>query len=357
MGSVTATQAEALLGQCRAPLRALRAGLALLCLVGSAQAAAADEIGDFYRGKQITFTVGFAAGETYDTYARVAAPYLTRHLPGNPVIVVQNMPGVTSLKAADYLYQAAPRDGTSIGILSQTVALAQATRNAAAHYDAARFSWIGRLVPVLQFLTVWQTAPVQTIADATQHELIVAATSPSGMTGMVPKLLNQLAGTRFKIILGYPGLLDGIAAMEKGEVQAASASLWELYTARADLVRAGKLRVLVQFTDKRAAEFPDVPAIGELGRSADDRRILALYGSTASLGRAIMAPPALPPARLAALRGAFDAMVADPDFIADMKKHEMPLEPLGGAVLQQAVAESLDLSPALAERAASLLKQ
>lgn len=173
--------------------RALTMVAAVTASVAVASGAAAQSTEAFYKGKSLDLIVGYAAGDTYDIYSRLAARHLSRYIPGAPTVVVRNMQGVGSLKAANYMYSQAPQDGSSIAMVGQGVALDQLVQNTAVQFDARQFNWVGRMVPVIQFVVVWHTSPVKTLQDAMKEEVVIAATSPTGATGTLPRLLNRLA--------------------------------------------------------------------------------------------------------------------------------------------------------------------
>jgi tripartite-type tricarboxylate transporter receptor subunit TctC len=344
----------------RANLRLWRA-LAMTAAVAAACAAAsgasAQSAESFYKGKNIDLIVGYAAGDTYDIYSRLAARHLPKYLPGNPTVVVRNMQGVGSLKAANYMYAQAPQDGSSIGMVGQGLALDQLVENPAAQFDARQFNWVGRMVPVIQFVVVWHTAPAKTLEDVMKQEVVVAATSPTGATGTVPRLLNRLAGTKFKIIHGYPGVSGLMLAMERGETQAATASAQMLLFSKPELLAKPLVSVLVQYSKGRSALFPDVPALGEFGKTDDDKHILGLYGSTTELGRAFLAPPKVPADRMKVLRAGFDGMMKDATFLEEAKKASLEVDALDGDGVAKIVHETLDVTPDFAKRVAAALAE
>lgn len=336
----------------RAMRRVASAACLTVLVIGSAAAAQADAVSDFYGNKQIAFTVGFEAGETYDIYARLAAAHLARHIPGTPTIIVRNMPGVGGIKSASYMANQAPKDGTAIGMSTQSLALEQALKNPAINFDVRDLSWIGRLAPILQFIVVTQTSPVKTFEQVKETPVILAATSPSGMTYVIPQVLNRLAGSQFKIIAGYAGTSGALLAFERHEVEAATMTVTNLLIDKADWLTEKRISVLVSNTDERYHNLPDVPSMVEVGKGPEEKQILALYSSTAKLGRAIMAPPKIPADRLAALRKAFDDMTRDPEFVAEVQKRKLvEFEPMSGEELQKSIATVLDISPAAMERA------
>ena len=318
------------------------ATVAASCAVAVGASAQSPEA--FYKGKNIDLIVGYAAGDTYDIYARLAARHLSRYIPGAPTVGVRNMQGVGGLKAANYMYSQAPQDGSSIAMVGQGVALDQLVENTAVQFDARQFNWVGRMVPVIQFV-VWHTSPVKTLQDAMKEEVVIAATSPTGATGTVPRLLNRLAGTKFKIIHGYPGISGLMLAMERGETQAASASAQMLLFSKPELLAKPLVSVLVQYSKSRSALFPDVPALGEFGKTEDDKHILALYGATTDLGRAMLAPPKVPTDRMKALRAGFDGMMKDTAFLDEAKKASLEVDPLDGEGVAKIIHETLDVTP------------
>jgi tripartite-type tricarboxylate transporter receptor subunit TctC len=307
---------------------------------------------DFFRGKQIALLVGFNPGGTYDVYSRTIAEWLPRYLPGAPPVVVQNMPGVGGAKAANYLYSQASRDGLTIGMVSQAMALGQAIHDPTARYDASQFGWIGRVTPVVEMSVTWRTSPVKTIQDAMAHSATMASTGAGSTPYIMPLVLNRIVGTKFKLVRGYPGTTGGLLAMEQGEVEGAYATAENLLIEKPKWLKEKLVNVLVQYSQARHPAFREVPTMVELGRSEDDRKVLALFGSTAEIGRSILAPPGLSPARLATLRSGFDAMVSDPAFKAELVKRNMEFGPLSGLELQALIRRTLQISPEVAERAA-----
>jgi tripartite-type tricarboxylate transporter receptor subunit TctC len=306
--------------------------------------------------KPIDLIVGYNAGDTYDIYSRLAARYLPRYLPGHPTIVVRNMQGVGSLKAANYLYAQGPRDGSTIGMVGQGIALDQLVKNPAVQFDARRFSWIGRMVPVIQFVVAWHTSPAKSLTDVMKEPLTIAATSSTGAPGTVPRLLNRMAGTKFKMVYGYKGLSSLMLAMERGETQAATASAQMLLFSRPELLGKPLVSVLVQYSKHRSELFPNVPALGEFGRTEEEKRVLQLYGSTTEFGRSLLAPPGVPPDRVRILRSAFDSMMKDPELLAEAKKAKLEVGALDGEGVAKIVHETVDVPPALAKAVADALQ-
>jgi tripartite-type tricarboxylate transporter receptor subunit TctC len=309
---------------------------------------------DFYKDKQIALIIGYNPGGTYDLYSRIAATILPRYIPGNPTIVPKNMPGVGSVKAANYLAGQASKDGLTIGMIGQQLALTQALRDAAVAYDMRKFSWIGRLTAIVEATVVWHTSPTKTLQDAMKRETVLAGTSAGATSDVMPTLMNKLAGTKFKIVKGYRGTTGSLLAMERGETEGAHTTIESILISKADWLREKKVAVLVQYATERHHAFPHVPVMVEFGKTPEDKQILTLFGSTADIGRSLMAPPGVPEERLAILRKAFAAMVADPKFKAEMEKRRMEIGALSGADLQKRITTTLDISPATAQRAIEL---
>lgn len=311
---------------------------------------------DFYGKTDITMIVGFNPGGTYDLYARLAAKHLPRHIPGNPNIIVKNVPGVGSLKAANFLYKQAPRDGATIGVVSQTVALQQVLKHPAVRYNAKEFRFLGRFTQSTEITIVWHTAPVKTLEDAKKRKVVIGATSPRSSTDTNHRLMNVIAGTKFDIVHGYKGTNGILHAIERGEVQGGLSVLQNLVVRKPGWIRDGKIRILVQYTQERHPRLPDVPAMVEFGDTKEDKEVLSLFGGTAAVGRSLMAPPGIPADRLKALRAAFLAMTRDPAVVAEMKSKNMELDPLSGDKLQALIDKTFNISPEAAARAAAARK-
>jgi len=327
----------------------LRQALAAALLVLSAGSSAAQQ--EMFAGKTITIYVGYTAGGSYDLYGRLAARHLGAHLPGHPAVVVQNMPGAGSLKAANYLYEVAPRDGTALGVVVESTALEQALANPAAQYDAAKFTYVGRLATSNNVFMMWHSAKVQSLEDAKRAAALLAGTGPGSIAETIPRLTNALIGTRFKLISGYPASTEAMLAMERGEVDGSSSSWAAVKVGKQDWLKDRKIRIILQTTPERSPELPDAPSLGEIGSSAQDRQVFALYASGSAIGRSLIAPPGIAAERVAALREGFDAMVKDADFIADVRKLDVELDPLPGAAVAQLIERTLSVPAAVRERA------
>jgi tripartite-type tricarboxylate transporter receptor subunit TctC len=334
--------------------RIVCAGLALaLALPGSALAQSADQ---FYKGKTLNLYIGFAAGGSYDFYGRLLARHMGKHLPGQPNVVAQSMPGAGSFKAANFLYAVAPKDGTAFGIVSQTMALEEALGTPGIQYKSADFNWIGRVTNIIEITLTWETSKAKTVQDAMSNVTPVASTGPGSPSMGYPLLLNALAGTKFKVITGYPGSTDGMLAMERGEVDGALTSWNTLKTQKQDWLQNKKINLLVQYTFERSPELPNVPTIVELGKSAEDRQMLAFYASGGEIGRSFLATPGIPADRVKALRAAFDATMADAEFKGEIQKTNSEYNPLPGDRVQKLILDMAKASPQMIERMSAYLR-
>jgi tripartite-type tricarboxylate transporter receptor subunit TctC len=328
--------------------------LAAVALVGMPAPAAAQ---DFYRGKVVRVIVGFPAGGGFDLLARLLAEHLPRHIPGEPKIIVENMPGATTARAASYVYNVAPQDGSVLGIFHQGLLANQILDVQAGDFDVTRFNWIGRMGTQLSVGLAWHASGAKTIEDAKRTELIFGATTPTATSAMVPRALNALAGTRFKIVTGYQGSSDMYLAMERGETHGLATGVWyDLSRGHADWLKDRKISVLFQISNKRGrSDLASVPALPEFASADDDRKILELLASTEDMGRSFAAGPNVPADRVALLRAGFARMMADPEFLKDAAARNYELGFLPGEELQALVATIGRFPPELAAKAKKAL--
>ena len=334
--------------------RTFAAAVTLAALIpGAAMAQSAEQ---FYKGKNVNLYIGFAAGGSYDYYGRLVSRYMGRHLPGQPTVVAQAMPGAGSFKAANYIYNVAPKDGTAMGIVSQTMALEEALQTPGIQYKSAEFNWIGRLTNIIEVTLTWETSKAKTVQDAMQYETPVASTGPGSPSMGYPLLVNAVAGTKFKIITGYPGSTDGMLAMERGEVDGALTSWNTLKVSKQNWLQGKKINILIQYTFERSPELPNVPTIIEMGKSEQDKQMLAFYASGGEIGRSFLATPGIPADRVKAMRAAFDATMQDADFKAEIDKSKSEFNPLPGDQVQKLILEMAKAPPAVIERMQAVLR-
>jgi tripartite-type tricarboxylate transporter receptor subunit TctC len=323
--------------------------LVFAALAVSASAALAQEVS--YKGKTIRVILGYAAGGGYDAYGRLLAKHYGKHLPGHPNVIIQNMPGAGSVTAATYLYGPAPRDGTVVAIVAGELIQSKALGEPVA-FDVSKYKFVGRLVPTYNFGVVSASAPATTVEGAREKEVILASSGPSAPNVRIPTALNRLTGTKFKLILGYEGSSKGLLAVERGEVDGLGAtSLTSLTQHLGHWIKDGKLKFLWTTALNPVPGMPDVKPAWEFGLTDEDKRVLRLLTSASDFGRAIWAPPNLPEEHLKAHRAAFNAMVKDPEFLADGKAWELELEPATGERLEEIVVEVASASEELLVKA------
>lgn len=325
------------------------ATLGVVALAAVSSAAAPATAAETFAGKQITMIVGYSAGGGFDFFARLVARHYGRYIAGNPTIVVQNMPGASSVKAANFLYNVAPKDGTMIGALGSTLALNKLLGRPA-KYEPAKFYWIGRIAAGDTVGILWHTTGVKTMAEAEKKQIIWAAGSPMGPTMMTAVAMNKLNGTKFKIIKGYKGSARMLSAMERGEAEGTVIGWAALQKRKGYLLKENKLNIFYFMGYERNADLPNVPTLIESAKTPEARQIFKLLTSREIVGRNFSAPPGIPAARGAALRLGFDRMVKDKAFLDDIKKRKILINPMSGAELQQVVVDVMATDAALAKK-------
>src|ERR1700730_3201070 len=275
--------------------------------------AAADDVADFYRGKRINLVVGYGTGGGYDLYARMLGRFLGDHIPGKPAIIAQNMPGAGSRGAANWLYKVAPRDGTVIATLGQTTPADQALGEPGIQFDVRKFNWIGNMVVVNNIMFVSVATGIKTIDDAKKKVLTIGATGASSPSVLYPQVSNNLLGTKFKIVSGYPGGGDINLAVERREVDGRGSDSWaSMKSTHPDWLRDHAINILFQVGPRRESDLPDVPLWTELAANEAQRQVLDILSADVSVGRPIVTAPEVPADRVKALRQAFDETMRDP---------------------------------------------
>ncbi|HWG05150.1 MAG TPA: tripartite tricarboxylate transporter substrate-binding protein, partial [Beijerinckiaceae bacterium] len=302
-------------------MKALRfAAIGIALLAGSIHASA-QSVADFYRGKQIRMMIGAPAGGGYDAVGRMIAAVMGKHVPGNPTFVVENIGTAAGLVMANTLYNTAPKDGTAIGLPTSAIPLEPRlkllTRNGGtASFDIGKLGWIGSAAQQPQVLFVWHEAPAKTAADLKTTKILMGTLAVGSDSYILPLMMNEVMGAKMELVPGYEGFADTLVAIERGEIQGHSAGLANLMSARPDWLADGKVRMLIQFGRERLPELPDVPTAAELASTDLDRQMLQFYSLKYNMAYTLIAPPGVPPDRLAALRAAFDATMKDPEYIA-----------------------------------------
>jgi tripartite-type tricarboxylate transporter receptor subunit TctC len=307
---------------------------------------------DFYRGKQIRLVVSSGPAGVYDTFARLIARFLPAHLPGQPTIIVQNMPGASGLRAANYLYNSAPRDGTVFAAVHNGVPTAPFEEPKQAHFDVNKLSWIGSISEDPFVGYVWHTAPVQAYEDAKKSQLVIGSASVNSMGAKMALFSNAVFGTKFKLVIGYESASKVKLALEQGELHGTFANSWsDLKTQQPDWIRDRKVTIIIQHGYHKDRELPDVPLIIDQVKNDADRQALDLLLERQRFARPYVGPPGLPPERLALLRRAFDATMKDPDFVKNAHAARLPVEsPMTGEQLTEEIARLSATPLAVMER-------
>ncbi len=335
----------------RRGLAAAIAAMALFCAAPSQ----AQSVAAFYRGKTLRMLVGYGPAGGYDIYGRLVAEFLPRHLPGNPLIITQNMPGAGSFVAAKYIYEVAPKDGTVFGSLAQTLALDSMT-NTGARIDVAKMPYLGRVVTNIDVGAALPNIGIRSFEDVRAKPYTVGASGGGSTTVLFPTALAAYAGAKFKLVRGYGGSSDILLAMERGEVDIVGAyGLPGILVSHPGWLK-GEATILYQASLKRHRFLPDVPTLPELALSDEGRDVLRAAASTGEIGRSILTTPGVPPERLAALRGAFAAMLADPAFLAACEQRNLMIDGSSGEEIDQIVRDTLRLPRIVAEKIGQMMQ-
>ena len=317
-------------------------GLAVPALADSAPSPA-----DFFKGKTITIVTSTGPGGTYDLAARLVARFMPRYIPGNPTMVVQNMPGGGNVVATNYMYSIAPKDGTAIATIHAAMPLHQVLDGRGVRFDASQFNWLGSTGPQNEVIIVWHTAGVTNIQQAMEKQVILGGTGEGSGIFIIPMAMNNVLGTKFKMVIGYTSSEDVNLAMERGEVQARAFSMGSIVAQHSDWISQKKIAIIAQAGAKREKDIPDVPLLTELAKTDEQKQILQLVSSAPGLGQPFVAPPGVPADRLAVLRHAFDEALKDKDLLAEVAKLHFDIDPMNGeevaAIARQTIAAPPDI--------------
>lgn len=323
-------------------------------LVASTAGARCDEA-EFYKGKNITVLIGYAAGGTYDATARLLSRHMGRHIPGNPTVLAQNLPGSGGIKAILNLYSVSPRDGTVLGMLARSYAIEPSFNPQMAKYDPSRFIPIGSTSKEVSVGVVWNTRGVKTLDDLQTQQITAGATGVTDDTGRFPTLIQKLTGSKIKVVTGYPGGNDVTMAMERGEVDSRIGWSWGSLKSRSKAwIDEKKVNVLIQMALQKAPDLPDVPLIMDFAKTDVDKKALELLFSPQMSAWPLIAPPEVPKERVEILRRAFDATMKDPAFLADAEKMQIEIDPVSGETMQNIVTRIATFDRAVIDRAIEL---
>jgi tripartite-type tricarboxylate transporter receptor subunit TctC len=300
---------------------------------------------DFYKGKTITIVVGFGPGGGYDLTARLLARHMGRYIPGSPTIVVSNMPGASGIKSVNYLYAIAPRDGTVFGTFHSASPFYETMRMSGVQYKSAELSWIGNVSRSVNAVAVWHATGVRSLEDAKRTTVIMAAIAGGGIMDTYPRVLNNLFGTKFRIVSGYEGTNAVNIAIERGEVEGGTTAWNTWKVARPQWIKERKIIPLVQIGPEKDAELAQVPLLHELAQNEEQQQMFRLISGNVAMERPFTAPPKIPSDRLEILRRAFDQTTKDPAFLADALRMQSDVSPQTGEAVQ-AIVTSIVSTPA-----------
>ncbi|MDP2358790.1 MAG: tripartite tricarboxylate transporter substrate-binding protein [Beijerinckiaceae bacterium] len=313
--------------------------------------AQADSVRDFYAGKTISIITSTGQASTYTTYAQLVAEFLGRHIPGTPNIIVQTMPGAGGVRAASHMAHVAPQDGSVLATVHETLPIAQVLKPESVKFDMSKFRYIGVMSMITSTLTVAGNSPATTIAGAREKEVILGSTGPGSITHQLPTLLNNMYGTKFKLVAGYQAMGDMTIAIERGELHGRAGSLVGWTQTRAKEVAEGKFVHMLQVNLKKDPGLPDVPLLVDMARNDRERTILEFISASAVVGRSIFAPPGTPEDRVIALRKAFEAMIVDPRFLEAAAKRNHEIHPVSAADVEKAILRTVSVPKDIANEA------
>ncbi len=317
-----------------------------LALAFAPSLARADAVSDFYKGRQMIMILSADAGGGYGSYANAFAPYLSAHIPGKPKIVVEYMPGAGGLRAMNYLYSAAPKDGSVIALVHSSVPYAPVYGMSQAKFDPRKFNWIGSINATSGICVAWHTSNIKTWNDLFTKQYLVGSSGAGSQMETIPAMLNKLFGTKIKIISGYKGGNEVYLAMERGEVAGRCGGLISsINSTRPDWFEQKKVSVPIQISLERDPMFPDSPALIEFAKDARTKQILQLVLAPMAMDRPILMPPGVPADRVAALKAAFHDAVNDPAFLADAKKQRIEVKEVSGEKVAQLLANAFGMPP------------
>ena len=340
-----------------------RASLAIVALLqvtivssASFSSAHAQDAAAFFKGRNVNMEIGYTAGGGYDVYARLIARFMGKHIPGNPLVLPKNMPGAGSLRLANWLYTAAPKDGTEIATIGRGIAFDPMLGNHNAQFDPAKFTWLGSATNEVSVCVVWHDAGISKFEELYAKPMTVGGTGGGADTDVFPQILNSVLGTKMKVIAGYPGGNDVNLAMERGEVQGRCGWSWSsLQATHKDWLTQKRIVVLVQLALSKHPGLPDVPLVTDLAKTDEQKQILKLVFARQVMGRPYLAPPGVPRERAEALRKAFQDTMKDKDFVADADTAQLEVNPVIGPDIEKLVKEVYQTPPAIAAKVAQIL--
>jgi tripartite-type tricarboxylate transporter receptor subunit TctC len=331
-------------------------GMVCCLAAGSPLPAQAQSVEEFYRAHPVNLLIGFPVANAYDTYGRAVARHLGKHIPGNPTVIAVNRPGAGSLTAANFLYNAAPKDGATIATFNRSVPLEPLMGNSTARFDAKKFNWLGSVGNEVSVCVGWHTSAVKNWNDLLTKDFVAGAASMSADTGVFAQVLKNVFGARIKIITGYPGGAEMSLAMEKGEIDGRCGWSWSgVKSQKPEWIADRQINILAQLGLQKSSELPDVPLIMELAANDDQRQILKVIFSRQEFAWPFAAPPDIPDDRKQALLAAFAATLKDPDFLDDAKKIQIDVNPISGAAVEKLIGDLYETPEAVTAKVRAIV--
>ena len=328
----------------------------VLALAFAAVPASAQTPEQYYRNRQVTMLIASGVGGGYDAYARAFARHIGRHIPGNPTIVPRNVPGAGGLAGTSMLYNNSARDGSVFAALTNGIAMDPLFGTSANRFDAMRLNWLGSIGKLESICVTWHESPIRSIEQARTQEIVVGSAGATSNTGMMPRVVNEFIGTRFRVVGGYTEGTGTTLALENGEIQGiCGISYTTLKAARPTWFRDNQLNVILQIGLRKLPDLPGVPNLLDLMTDEEDKRVLELILVRQEMGRPFAMPPETPAGRVAALRRAFDATVRDPAFLAEAARLQLEVDPLTGAEIETLLRAAYAAPRPIVERAARLV--
>ena len=329
--------------------------LTVLMMLGIVPASSADGVETFYRGKSLRMAIGYSSGGGYDAFARMLARFMGKHIPGEPTIVAQNMPGAGSLLATNWLYNAAPRDGTVIGAINRGIAFEPLTGGQGVQFEPLKFGWLGSLGKEVNVTLAWHTSATKKADDLFKRGLIAGGTGSGADSAIYPALMNKLLGAKIHLIAGYPGANDVNLAMERGEIEGRPSPSWtSMRMARPDWLRDGKIVPLWQLSLSKHRDLPHVPLALDYARNDEDRLVMEFFFARQEMSRPFLTTPGVPTDRLKALRVAFMKTAVDPEFIDATKDQDVELDPIDGEAIENLIRKIYSSPKRVVERASEI---
>jgi tripartite-type tricarboxylate transporter receptor subunit TctC len=338
----------------------LLSGLLLVCVAATSCFHASAQEGDFWRGKTVTIIAPTAPGGGYDAYARLVARHIGKHIPGQPTVVVQNMPGAGGMVTANHIYNIAPKDGTVFALFDRAIPSTPLLygEDSKARFDPLKLTWLGSIAREAGMGVVSTRAPAQSVEDAKKTELFFGATGVENDGATYVRLFNELFGTRIKVVSTYKAQPEVFLAIERGELHGLFVTG---YSANArtyvqDQITKGQMKLMVQMTLHKDPALPEVPGVLDLVTKEQDRKVIELLLSRLSLGRPFIAPPDMPPERASTLRNAFEKMVRDPELLADAQKSGLPVQPILASEAEEIIRQLYRSPSDVVQRARHLVR-